>query len=54
MARLFFAGHQAVVEYLLSVGADASIRDSDGKLAVDRAKDNGRATIMAVLQGKKT
>lgn len=44
------AGHLAVVQYLLSKGADKTLPDSDGKIAVDYAREEGRQAVVDLLQ----
>ncbi len=46
------AGHLAVVEYLLSKGANKALPDSDGKIALNHAKENGHQTVVDLLQSK--
>lgn len=43
-------GNQALVEYLLSIEADASLKDAFGKTAYDYAIENGHAEIAELLQ----
>ena len=43
-------GHLAVVQYLLGKGADETLSDADGKLALDYARENGHQVIVDLLQ----
>jgi ankyrin repeat protein len=43
-------GHLAVVQYLLGKGADETLSDADGKLALDYARENGHQAIVDLLQ----
>ena len=43
--------HQRVVQVLLEAGADRSIRDRDGRTALDHARASGYAEIAALLDG---
>ena len=42
-------GHQAVVAVLLEFGADPTLRDLEGRDALQHARDNGHADIVALL-----
>jgi ankyrin repeat protein len=43
------AGSLEIVKYLLSVGADSSLRNSQGKSALDWAEENGHGDIAVLL-----
>ena len=42
-------GHGSVVEYLLNKGADSSLRDKDGKSALDLAISAGNPETVQIL-----
>ena len=43
-------GHPQVVEFLLTVGADASASDNEGKTVLEIAREKGDATVVAAIQ----
>ncbi len=47
-------GHVRVVRFLLERGADARIRDASGMTALDLAREQGRAPLIAALEGAGT
>lgn len=47
--RLQMNRHAAVIEYLLSLGADASIKDGEGKTAADYARQNKNEYMCELL-----
>ncbi|CAH0556692.1 unnamed protein product [Brassicogethes aeneus] len=51
-ANLNGKGHQPVVEYLLTKGANVNLKDADGKLALDRAIESKREYIIKILKEK--
>ncbi len=44
-----WGGHTAIVELLLAKGADVNRRDSEGKRALDRAREEGHEEIVRML-----
>lgn len=54
MTALMFAsrgGHKDVVKALLGANAQATVRNANGKLAIDEARDNGYEGIARLLSG---
>jgi ankyrin repeat protein len=47
------AGHMAIVQYLLDRGADRTLTDSDGKSALDFARENGHQAVVDLLQNEQ-
>jgi ankyrin repeat protein len=45
-----FAGYSDIVELLLKHGADPSIRDSDGKTALDFARESNRKDVVKIIE----
>jgi hypothetical protein len=45
-----FAGYPDIVELLLKHGADPSIRDSDGKTALDFARESNRKDVVKIIE----
>ena len=50
LRRAAAAGHLVIVQYLLDNGADETLSDADGKLALDYARENGHQAIVDLLQ----
>ncbi|MCI0398064.1 MAG: ankyrin repeat domain-containing protein [Chloroflexi bacterium] len=46
------AGHMAIVQYLLDKEADRALPDSDGKIALDFAREKGHQAVVDLLQNK--
>jgi ankyrin repeat protein len=49
LRRAAAAGHPAIVQYLLDKGADRSLPDADGKIALDYARENGHQAVVDLL-----
>lgn len=47
--RLQMNRHAAVIEYLLSLGADVSIKDGEGKTAAEYARQNKNEYMCELL-----
>lgn len=47
------AGHLVIVQYLLDKGADRTLPDSDGKIALDYAQENGHQAVVDLLQNEQ-
>jgi ankyrin repeat protein len=43
----------AIVQYLLDRGADRTLTDSDGKSALDFARENGHQAVVDLLQNEQ-
>lgn len=50
---LMLSSHLDITRILLAAGADASIRDNNGRTALDYAKRRGREDLITVLSGNK-
>ena len=53
LQRAVTANKPEMVKYLLSLGADPSIKDLDGLNAMDRATRDGHHHIVEILQRKR-
>ena len=45
-----YQGHTKICEMLLALGADPSLKNKDGKTALDRAREENKAECAALLQ----
>ena len=43
-------GSQSMVEHLLALGADRTVRDADGMTAADNARSSGHDGLVTLLQ----
>ncbi len=51
LMRASLKGHKDIVVALLNAGANIKLKASDGKTALDYAREVGQAAIVALLEG---